>query len=339
MQLWLALASGLVRAPLLAEPAARPAAARQQVHILSREPVLWLHVHKCAGTLMCELAHAAGEKVVQPSKNCNWDVGDAVYFMGRPSPKPTCAERQQYFAEKGYTWGAVEHELSAGHPCPGFLYGTMLRDPMALVDSIASVHAGDLPGSDAAKDGGAPVRHTADVLGPVRDALKLLATANQTKAGLLARAENRPIHEHIWSLDTWKYFDNFQTRLLADALDVPAGALTADHLRRAEEALDRFDVVLVLEDLQEDAPQLVEGFGWPASLLPRFGSKVNDHPSASLFTADEVALLRRSNTWDQSLVARLRDRLSAARPASPPTKAEQRVLTEAARAAARRLRE
>jgi hypothetical protein len=260
--------------------------------------MIWYHVHKCAGTLMCHVANTAGERVVQPNKNCNWHPYDAVHGLGNNgAAEPTCAARAQFFSNGGFTWGAIEHERRNMHPCPQFMYGTMLRAPLDLMDSIANVHEHDAVSSTAATIGGTHVTHTHDLLGPLYNTLVL-------SQGGQAQAERvRPIIDRIWNLPSWTYFDNFQTRTFANAMNLPPGGVTEAHFAQAVQFLEKLDVVVVLDELTARAPNLVQAVGWASYVQQQFAHKVNSHPHPPFFTQDENDFLRQQNQYDIRLVS------------------------------------
>jgi len=92
-------------------------------------PMMWIHIHKNAGTTMCALAHKNGEKVVTPHFNCNWRGHDQAFLTGKHR-FTSCDTRQQKFADQGATWGQIEREVHSDDFCEGFEYGIMLRDPV-----------------------------------------------------------------------------------------------------------------------------------------------------------------------------------------------------------------
>jgi len=59
-------------------------------------------------------------------------------------------------------------------------------------------------------------------------------------------------------------YDNFFVRTLAGpgAFFLPAGALTREHLEVAKAALQRFDVIMMLDGLDEDSTQMSDLLGW-----------------------------------------------------------------------------
>merc|ERR1712048_1191666 len=97
--------------------------------------MLWVHIHKAAGTTMCALAKINGERVVKPNRNCNWDFDGSIDIL--TTSTPSCKGRADHFNKNGYTWGQIERELYDGAICPDFDYGIMLRDPIKLRQSFA----------------------------------------------------------------------------------------------------------------------------------------------------------------------------------------------------------
>ena len=105
------------------------------------KPVVWIHLHKAAGTLVCNLAMLNNESVVQPSKVCNLnddqEVGDGVTGMGSSARRFSCSDRLRHYREGGFTWGQIERDVSPSeYQGCGFVTGVMLREPTALARSV-----------------------------------------------------------------------------------------------------------------------------------------------------------------------------------------------------------
>ena len=81
-------------------------------------PLIYVHVSKSAGSAMCRLARAAGERVAEPSFNCNMAADDAYDKYGRSkhpgAHRMSCAKRALHFAHGNYTWTQFNIES----PCP-----------------------------------------------------------------------------------------------------------------------------------------------------------------------------------------------------------------------------
>lgn len=241
------------------------------------KPLLWVHIHKAAGSFMCMMAKRAGENIVVPNDgNCNWKLKDGYGQSGRYTP--ACQERASYFQSHGFTYGQVERELKdsdvqcAAH----FAFGVMLREPVDLMHSNLNFNMKLFNGKG---------RQT------INEFRLMLNSPSKEYAG-----------PHQWP--EWKVLDNYQTRLLADAVDVPAGGVTMAHLNKARERLASFQVVARVEDLRQSGYAMFNSLGWDGSSLARHigGPRVN-HQSHDVFsfTAEEVAFLRQVNHLDIQL--------------------------------------
>jgi hypothetical protein len=112
----------------------------QAVHV----PVLWVHVHKAAGSLLCNLARQYGERIISPSKTCNLEPGDGVQALGEAPDGMHCTQRFVLHQMQNATWAQLEREaraedLACGQrsESPAFLTGIALRSPVALMQSVA----------------------------------------------------------------------------------------------------------------------------------------------------------------------------------------------------------
>lgn len=253
----------------------------QQSHLLQQipnrtEPLLWIHLHKAAGSYMCLMANQANEQIVSPSSNCNWLGHDGYVDSGYPERAVTCAERRDYFRTGNFTYGHIEHELRPSDLCwDDFAYGTMLREPTDLIHSQMNYDAALYNGSGL-----------------------LLLDALQAE---LEQPSPLPDQGASQWEPGWKYFDNIQTRLLADALQVPAGQINEEHAAKARERLKRFRVVLRVEDIADGYRQqdLFRKLGWQ-SVEPQ--DAVNKVSHATLnFTDAQIAWLRELNRHDIAL--------------------------------------
>eukprot|EP00928_Gymnodinium_smaydae_P096677 TRINITY_DN8589_c1_g6_i1.p1 TRINITY_DN8589_c1_g6~~TRINITY_DN8589_c1_g6_i1.p1 ORF type:complete len:401 (-),score=82.62 TRINITY_DN8589_c1_g6_i1:297-1499(-) len=217
------------------------------------KPMLWIHVHKAGGTFMCSMATEAGERVVQPSDGaCNWVGRDQYKDSGLLREKVSCADRAAFFkslgatgaggslgsggndvASSGYSWGQIEREFTKDDRCYGqFDYGVMLREPISLMHSEVNYHPGCWPTWPAWL-----FPHCGS--GP--------ADPENFLKEFRAQLANPGDHGGNDQYPTWKFFDNYQIRLIVPALDVPPGGINATHLEAAKRILQRFRVVARLE--------------------------------------------------------------------------------------------
>lgn len=250
------------------------AKARSQSHKKSRI-VIWMHIHKSAGTFMCHIAGLAGEDVVRPAANCNWQLHDMYGDSGKPQRGISCKDRSAYFQRHHYTWGQIERELFPSDRCWGkdldggnLTYGVMLREPLSLMRSMMNFHP------QIGKEFVTAVKHE------------------------IASPKAAPMPDQFAQ---WKIMDNYAVRLLAPALEVPAGQIDQSHYDKAIETLSHFRYVQRLEDLPDNAGTLFEELGWPPQMRHTIQNKQNAAPSRFDFTADEAAWLREVNRWDIAL--------------------------------------
>jgi hypothetical protein len=115
------------------------AAAKSSSGATMARPMVWIHIHKNAGSTVCALAKANGERIISPHHNCNWDEHDNSWITGK-GVHTSCATRQKTFAEQGATWGQIEREVHLDDFCEGFRYGIMLRDPVEHAVSLSLFH-------------------------------------------------------------------------------------------------------------------------------------------------------------------------------------------------------
>lgn len=217
------------------------AAAVASPPVMNRKPVMFVHLHKAAGTSICCEARRR-EKVVTPSNNCNavynsnqrWSFDS--WKLWRPGTTlqkrwTSCEERLEHMRAYGFTWRAIERELVDGDICPSvFFYFSVVREPMGLMESVTKYKM-DKEGIDAF-----PLAHIVSCI------QNQYETCPQTAKDPYQRYENY-----------WKIFDNFIVRTLAgyDAMNAPPGGVNSSHLARAKEVLLNFDLVIPLERIAE----------------------------------------------------------------------------------------
>lgn len=207
-----------------------------------KRPMMWIHIHKSGGTLMCAMAQAAGENVVKPSGNCNWrKARDGTTSASRNKRKKvtdtTCAERSTYFNRNGYTWGQIEHEMSSVNYClDDFDYGVMLRDPLELAQS--ETNYAEYNRSE------------------MEDSLKCIGNGNCRDL----QGEQRD------KMALWMFFDNYMIRILGgDGIySLPPGGVTEQHAAIVMERLSNFKTVFTMEDMGAKHTKLFSSLGWVA---------------------------------------------------------------------------
>mmetsp|Transcript_92410 Transcript_92410/g.198100 ORF Transcript_92410/g.198100 Transcript_92410/m.198100 type:complete len:303 (+) Transcript_92410:67-975(+) len=256
-----------------------------------RKPVIWLHLHKSAGTLMCSLAKQQDEQIIQPEKTCNLEPPvikvDGVGEMGLRQHRLSCQERKALYSSQGATWGQIEREYNLEDiDCKdSFLYGIMVRNPMSLMLSDLNFNHWD--------------------------ADNLTSWLQEGKANPDAVCGNRCEHTG-WPTLGWQLFDNFAVRSLNgyEVWTKPPGHITSEDLEQAKRHLEKMDVVMVVEDLSQDKVQLEQVFGW--SDIPL--DAVNEHDHEANFTETQWTFLNELNAFDYALyefgrgIAKQRDR-------------------------------
>lgn len=231
---------------------------------------------------MCSLAHRV-EKVVEPSKNCNWDQHDMYTQSGQPSKRLDCRTRASYFREMGFSYAQVERELAEEEMCDDFSYGVMLRDPEKLMHSLVNY----------------------EVWFTKREG-KTVHVPGDFKFELSERIDRGDVPESEAPL--WVKLDNFQVRVLANAFDVPAGQIGDDHLARAKDRLTRRGFTVgILEDLPTNGADLFEAIGWPSDFASEMGKRFNGlKQEERRFSHSEKAFLRDLNQYDFQLYEDMR---------------------------------
>merc|ERR1712194_182904 len=141
-----------------------------------------------------------------------------------PESSGSCDLRRSFFRRSHATFGMIEHEFrSDADLCRGFIYATMLREPLALINSVRVYVASPASGTGSES-----------WLGNLETLKKMLATGV---------GENVNNHRG-YNLNMSLIYDNFNVRLIADCLSVPAGGINETHLQRAKYVLKtHFNVV------------------------------------------------------------------------------------------------
>lgn len=253
-----------------------PETVTRSVPVLSSPtPWLWFHVHKVSGSLMCLAAKLNRKKIVQPNMNCNWNGVDGYHDSGKPKEEATtCAQRNRYWEPRRFNYGQIERELLPTDFCEGYKYGTMLRDPLDLATSEINYRFTLYKGMT--KD---------EVL------TEFMRQLNRTSTLPVGTSQD----------PEWKFLDNFQTRLFANAFDVPAGGIKEEHVLRAKNTLKKFNIVARMEDVTSfgGAKNLTKAMGWRVPINRM--NKVNVSPRKFEFTLDEREMLRKQNKHDYEL--------------------------------------
>ena len=246
--------------------------------------VYFLHLHKCGGTSICQLArNGSTNNLRAPDRNCNL-YGDGPRTLGQAGERgyanleweDDCAAREKYAEAANLQFLAVERWLDVSYvsapDCRArFFFVTCLREPLARYRShLAFEHVSE---EDA------------------------VAWAEQLQV-----PRDDPVRRGT------AVVDNFYVRsLLGREFFFGAEAVNVTHAERAKAVLSTFDAVLILERLEASLRQLYHRLGWCAASIHRHRSK---EPALKMDVA-AVEAFRRRNRADVELYA-FADQLAAA---------------------------
>lgn len=252
------------------------------------KPMLWWHVHKAAGTYMCEKAQLY-RRVINPNHNCNWARSDRyVHADQRALLAVSCQERAAAFAAQYATWGAVEREVwPEDLGCPQFAYGTMLREPLGLMRSNHNFY--NMQGQRAPGQKVVPMHLAMQKLRKAASVKHTTFPAPALGAGLT------------------RIFDNLQVRYFSGAWDAPFGTLTRQHLETAKQRLSAFDVLAVVEELKTD--RLFSALGWPKQWTQEKPNTTPDYSREEVPSKDRP-FVKELNALDFELYAFVKHRTS-----------------------------
>jgi len=229
---------------------------------------------------MCASAKQSGESVASPHQNCQWQGHDTYTDSGHRERGLSCQDRAAYFRVFNFSYAQLEHELWPSDLCwDHFVYGIALREPVELIHSELNYRTIHYP-KDANKR---------SALDDLRRKMEAPGPAGEDQAPM------------------WKFMDNIQTRLIADALSVPAGGINMTHVRRARRRLAKFRVVVRVVDLDDwlRRRRVFELLGWPD---PGYNDRGSLGPNANRVHQDfahihdsEIRWLRHVNRFDTAL--------------------------------------
>jgi len=198
--------------------------------------MVFVHVHKAAGSFMCGMASLNSERIVEPGVNCNWVLHDDFKQMG-DGVRVTCEERAEQFSN--VSWAHIEREFTDQDFCPQhFDYVTVLREPVGLAQSevnFRNFSVGELEASLGCTEG----------LEPCDESHK---------------DDNVPL---------WKFLDNFQVRMLGgmETWKLPPGGVLPKHKDKVVKLLERFYRVIPFGRLKSNPTLLETSFGWSIDQL------------------------------------------------------------------------
>lgn len=266
----------------------------------ARKPVMYIHIHKSAGSLICEEAVENGERIVQPSRYCGsnnfhdtevpgnnmWNEGDYGYIETPDfdSRATTCADRVSMFGDK-FTWTSIERQLDSGDLCfESFVYFTVFRETLdRMTSQVNYKNKVDEP----------PF--------PYKDLIPCLVDALAVQGRNTHCPLSGPLGEILSRTRGFVFLDNFVVRTLggSDTMMLPPGGVNASHLSTAIALLDRFDLVIPSEELDSKraGAALDRVIGWHPHQDAT--ARVTEH--VVNFTKQEVESLRSINLFDIAL--------------------------------------
>lgn len=253
-----------------------------------RRPITFIHVHKTAGSLICRLASLAGERIVSPSANCNENsefVNDDyhsrwVAYITNPHKQVKCADRQLHMQTNGFTFSAIEREVTDSDMCPDiFIVVGFMRQPLQRLESL--VNFGEH------RSFGIPIAKYIDCV------------------------QQRNCDDHT---PEWEHFDNYFVRSMAgkDGMIAAPGGVTEQHFEIACKKVQEAHLLAPMECLfsRADNPgtkavhqSLHKLFGW--SIEPSVRAVNSHHGRERRFTKENVESLEKINVFDLRLYQQL----------------------------------
>lgn len=268
--------------------------------------VFFLHLHKAGGTSFCATLAAMGI-LNRTVVNCNtyhyfhFDAAPQKALVFQTPQLEACAAaaaeshthgarccrwRQAALAANGIVFCEPGHWMgpcnrgfdSALDTCDNFEYATIMRPPIERIYSHMCQHG----------------------------------TNYSTVMRALEPGRTPPKRRNEWFAGT-SAFDNYNVRALAGPLVwmLPAGSIDGEHLERAKKVLDRFRVVMTLDNLRKDTVQLGMLSHRSVSRLSTTGivhasdysCPVSSTTLANGFTPSERLQIEEANKWDLALYA------------------------------------
>jgi hypothetical protein len=244
---------------------------RDQIPKSDFKPMIFIHVHKGAGVLICHMARAH-ERVIHPEAVCS-GPGDGVTLIGT-GHNISCADRKVKFSKQGATFGMIEREVNEDDLCHDeFRYGIALRDPLELAESMTNF-------DQYCSDWGPPLPH------------------DSWERHLDCLTQNPDSCKHLKSSITglYHFYDNYLVRTLGgnEIFQKPPGSINEDDVQKVIKRLEKFDIVVPFNG-PNDVPLLMDKLGW-GSAHP--GKKdVHSHPHSFQHISDEARPKIKARLW------------------------------------------
>ena len=281
-----------------------------------RVPFLFVHVSKAGGTSLCSLAKSAGVRVPSPATvpgdgglggTCFLPGDGPDWIWGGGVTQLSCPQRASRFAAFSLEMMMLERPLdNGGALCDEFIYGVMLREPVARSVSFINEFMGDILAANPLPTGAVSKSALLDALlaEPCGDAtVSGSAAFNHT---LLSPAQLRFVQTASWG-DLCGQLSNAHAHSLLGRQNSAVGNRLVGQtqlLAKAEMALLNYSLVLPLETPETEASALLSHvLGWNQTQLPHERKRAAAQTFVSL---DELSPMQRQrlealNVADSSL--------------------------------------
>jgi hypothetical protein len=232
--------------------------------IFAQTPMLFIHVHKAAGTTICRSAKRFETVPKETDTACNWvnpslGIDDCLNRISTKSSAgfARCEDRARYMHQNKYTYSSIERGLredDVRDVCFNlFRFATFLREPAQLAISASAW-----------------------------DEFDLIETME--KRG--KREGTQIVEEDMLQfplLAPLLFVDNYVIRTFLGRVgrEIPIGRVTADHAEQAIRLLERFLYVGIVEHMGDGrvARELNEKFKWQVEEVPKSNVHRNSYPT------------------------------------------------------------
>lgn len=283
---------------------------------LEKSLVVHVHFHASSGKRMClwaQQAHKDGQR--SGIKMDHMQLQSSACNQIDPDPPDTwlaqnlqtCDDLRGFCRRhQGSTWQFIETALDVRPPCPGVAFITIMRQPWIRLESTQGKLGWLFPNSSAvlrnAKVGDDPL--------------------DPASRWNFCPVPHAPVCNGIFKAG---YFDNFHIRFLlgsGEGARIPWGGINEEHLRRAKQILEAFDLVIPIDNVADALPALqcavgpkydigIDGtpggrYNWPTERRPTDWARATCkfRPPASRHDRERLelcTLFNAQNRWDNEL--------------------------------------
>lgn len=226
--------------------------------------MLFIHVHKAAGTTVCRSARIFETVPKETDTACNWvnhplGIDDCLNQISTKSSAGfvRCEDRARHMYQNKYTFSSIERGLredDVRDVCFNlFRFSTFLRDPAQLAISASAW-----------------------------DEFDLIETMEKRRK----REGTQIVEEDMLQfpfLSPLLFVDNYVIRTLLGRVgrEIPIGHVTANHAEQAIRLLERFLYVGIVEHMGDGrvANELNEKFKWQVEEVPKSNVHHNSYPT------------------------------------------------------------